>query len=239
MKKRWFILCLALFFTDVYACMPMVKYGLESCDDPRGVRIGLPTTELDCRACENRKIQDGYCVLKECPEDKPVRGAGMSGLYPWSCLSCSDENVWLQVERDECLTCGRIFDEDRGACLPYRYCEENEMLFSAFDDVCWERSYYCLNVLESLESFSVTSRFLSSTFKGKNGSWFMCNSNLIVASSEKQCAKCSNREFVNGYCVLKTNAPMTDVGWMNEMCVKGKNRSESGDVWDFVDCSTL
>lgn len=92
--------------TTSFACVPksikkcpedkplLDKFGFcHSCDDPKGIDI---YNEKDCSLCKNRKIDHPWslntgCILKLCPEDKPVLN-----WYNSSCHSCDEpENIFL------------------------------------------------------------------------------------------------------------------------------------------------
>ena len=75
----------------------------ESCDYLKPVL----TTAENCSFCSNRKYEDGWCILKECPEN-----------YLWSkggCYECSDVYS-ITTSKENCDTCSnRIYEN--GKCI--------------------------------------------------------------------------------------------------------------------------
>ena len=76
----------------------------HSCD-----REGWVKTE-NCEVCSNRIIaKNGWCVLKECPEDKPLMD------YWGGCHSCDTERGMLNIEN--CEVCPNRHKNKNGWCV--------------------------------------------------------------------------------------------------------------------------
>ena len=86
------------------------------------------TTKEECGRCPEREYKDGLCVLRECPQDSPVKSKE-GGCYP-----CNFPLGELKIEEGECLKCPQR-EYKEGQCV--EKCKKNEFRTS------WGRCYSC------------------------------------------------------------------------------------------------
>ena len=183
----------------------------HSCDE----LFDLGTTEENCNLCSNRYfvhvgmesnafILGNYCTLKECPKGYFKASSG--------CRPCNDEEEdirALESFKEECEKCPeRIFG--MGLCVlknkPFseQFCNDKR---SWYYEVTKEMCDKCPN-REYKDGHCNLKICPEGTFKNQGGDCFECGNTLTIVeefykTSEQECAKCSNREYINGKCALK------------------------------------
>ena len=150
------------------------RISQTKCDFCKSYKVSFATKE-DCEKCPDRIYKDEKCILKVCPENT-FRNDTMN------CIDCGDAHS-VSSKKEECLKCSNremitIEAENEFPVLPGSFPEKIERCVSKCKGKCrdyWGNCYNCGDC-QYLGAYSV---------------------------SEGECSKCSNRQLIDGLCVLK------------------------------------
>ena len=161
----------------IYGCLPCDKDGLLEVYDAQ-----------ECSACPTKRVQFGFnegpydlkkrivCVDSvRCPNEKIMR------TYQNKCIACSDGEGMRYISKEECELCAplRYFDDESRVCL-FRH--------SPFAD-------------KPLVQYT-----LMDTDPSEFANFYSCDDTSyfnMYSITEESCALCQNREYKEGFCVLK------------------------------------
>ena len=202
-----------------------LRSGLNSC-----VPCDIPDTistrflSASCATlCPNREEKNGYCILKTCPNDKPLRdssnachscdeGNPITLSDPTTCSSiCPNRFLNNSVDK-RCIACGSEGSEvedkpiwdNSGNCYS---CNEPSNVDGGSSTTQQQATAENCNKACSNRvaegQYCVRKTCLTGTFLASDNNCYECNISTAYKSTEEECQKCLNtRIYENGYCKL-------------------------------------
>ena len=185
------------------------------CDSPFVFRADA----AECAKCSERKMQNGGCIMKECPEGQLQTSGG-------HCRNCS-EGEPLVTDATECAKCPER-KMVNWKCA--KICPEGQFINS--DGYCKSCSNSNPIVADATECATCSNRYMTTTY----GYCASCSDYSVYTADATECAKCSNHVMYDGKC-----APICLEGQLRIKIGYCKNCSSSepleADVTECAKCS--
>ncbi len=227
--------------------------GCLSCD---GLEDVVVMNKEDCNVCSNREIRteeyedyvDGkkateysyHCQLKQCPDEAPLRG-------DWECLTC-DENVWTDDPKEICDKCPNRQFIKEGRVVFEGTKDGNKWVKKTAHDGCYLKEYQyeesrpLLEVDLKEEIVGGKSSFVWPRYECSDIPQYYCehmhrfspcDEKYDIETLPEICAKCPNRDYVEGKCVFRecpsgSIKKIDDVG--KDLCVECEHDSYVGET---------
>ena len=184
-------------------------------------------TEENCLLCSNRKFENGFCILKECPQKYFRNSNG-------SCLDCS-HNYPYKTSEEECHRCSNRKYEN-GVCSKKECtggfvkkageeCISCQRLIDGAIDMEKSECQKCPN--SEYKEGKCYNKCSENEFRDETGKCVWCNQKeREITASEFECNKCSNRlHYGDGKCLYlisseTQNENSCDTDWLfvNDHC---------------------
>ena len=195
-------------------------YGCVSCDFDKNV---IPVKADDCNVCgTTRKMDKGHCVLNKSPD--PLRPLVFNDNFQAHLLPCK-ELMPVKTSKENCDLCpNRTYYDTNGLCA-LSSCPEDGLISTQLgcvspnetalllldstdcskfqdriivDDVCIMKEYFFINGYEMYRSGNFALGGLDKIFKA-----ISCTEESDVLTTKESCNLCPNREYKDGWCMLK------------------------------------